>query len=450
MSIDRNQDDAEERLDTAVVVRGGVLDIADRSGGINQLIGLRFRKVQIPRGSTIRDARVQFTASRASEGAADIELWGQASGHARRFMRAPANLSGRPRTNAAVEWQVDEWNAAGDSGPAQTSPDIVTVIQEIVARGDWEAGNSLAIIIGGTGRRVAESHNTLATSSPVLHLEFEAPPPNLLPDLVNPGEQLARIGDIVELQLEAGDADGDALTFRATGLPPVLTIDPATGTISGTAASGSVGDYLVVVTADDGRDTADVEFIWSVRPASGFVESVVAVIGENRDDAQENLETLRVRRGGALDLAENRHGVPQMVGLRFEPIAIPREAIVRLAYLQFAARTVSVGNAALIIDGEAAADPGRFTNTNGDLSTRVRTMTRVSWSPPDWLATDEADLAQRSPDLSALIQDLLQLPRSVIEQRFVLFITGEGRRVAHSHNSDPGKAPILVIEYEIL
>ena len=68
------------------------------------------------------------------------------------------------------------------------------------------------------------------------------------------------------------DVDGDALVFAATGLPPGLSIDPATGVIAGTIANASAnggpagdGVYPVTVTATDpsGR-SAQGTFAWTV------------------------------------------------------------------------------------------------------------------------------------------------------------------------------------------
>jgi large repetitive protein len=65
------------------------------------------------------------------------------------------------------------------------------------------------------------------------------------------------------------DPEGDRLSFSATGLPAGLSIDPATGVISGTidrsASQPDGGVYKVTVTADDGRGgTVSSSFAWTV------------------------------------------------------------------------------------------------------------------------------------------------------------------------------------------
>jgi len=66
------------------------------------------------------------------------------------------------------------------------------------------------------------------------------------------------------------DVDGDALTYTASGLPTGLTINTATGVISGTidpsaSQGGTGGVYSVTITADDSHGgTVDQTFTWTV------------------------------------------------------------------------------------------------------------------------------------------------------------------------------------------
>ena len=83
------------------------------------------------------------------------------------------------------------------------------------------------------------------------------------------------------------DPDGDPLTFRfAPGAPPWLSIDPATGVVTGEAPSdGSVGGpegngrYPVVVQVSDGRETLDVPLVWTIaNPAPTAVDDRFATV----------------------------------------------------------------------------------------------------------------------------------------------------------------------------
>src|SRR6185436_12455277 len=57
---------------------------------------------------------------------------------------------------------------------------------------------------------------------------------NQPPLLANPGPQSSAEGGLVGLTLAGSDPDGDPLTYTAIGLPPNLSLDAATGVISGT------------------------------------------------------------------------------------------------------------------------------------------------------------------------------------------------------------------------
>ncbi len=74
-------------------------------------------------------------------------------------------------------------------------------------------------------------------------------------------------GDTVSLTLGATDTtSGATLSFAALGLPPGLSIDPSTGTMTGVIApgAGALGSYDVLVTATDGTSTTSQGFTWTV------------------------------------------------------------------------------------------------------------------------------------------------------------------------------------------
>ena len=82
------------------------------------------------------------------------------------------------------------------------------------------------------------------------------------------------------------DLDGDTLTFAATGLPLGLSINPATGLITGTidrsASQINGGVYSVSVTASDGKGgTVTTTFIWTVTNPGPTATDDVATTNED-------------------------------------------------------------------------------------------------------------------------------------------------------------------------
>jgi hypothetical protein len=84
--------------------------------------------------------------------------------------------------------------------------------------------------------------------------------------VTNPGPLVSYDGAVVSLTIQGRDADGDTLSYSATGLPSGLSINSTTGTISGTISSTAhtASPYNVAVTASDGTHSASQSFTWTV------------------------------------------------------------------------------------------------------------------------------------------------------------------------------------------
>ncbi|GAA2033522.1 hypothetical protein GCM10009839_37410 [Catenulispora yoronensis] len=80
--------------------------------------------------------------------------------------------------------------------------------------------------------------------------------------VTNPGSQSGTVGTAASLQIRATDSAGKTLTYSATGLPAGLSINSASGLISGTPTTA--GTYSVTVTASSGTASGSAGFSWTV------------------------------------------------------------------------------------------------------------------------------------------------------------------------------------------
>ena len=148
------------------------------NGSDQQTIGLRFGSLPVPQGATIVTAYLQFKVDETHSGTSSLMIEGQASDDVPPFGSAIGEVTSRTRTFASTAWSPPVWTTVGEQGSDQRTPNIATSIQEIVNRPGWAAGNSLVLIISGTGTRTAEAHNGDAAGAPLLHVEYStsAPP----------------------------------------------------------------------------------------------------------------------------------------------------------------------------------------------------------------------------------------------------------------------------------
>lgn len=171
-------------------------------------------------------------------------------------------------------------------------------------------------------------------------------------------------------------------------------------------------------------------------------------IAQSADDAEEGNPTAPVYLTSTdleLTLDPAVAQTNQTVGLRFTEVNIPRQVTVTRAYLEFFVDEVSVETTTLQISGEATADALPFTTTPGNLSQRARRATVVAWpTVPVWSAVGAV---VKTPDLTPLVQELLDQPDWRAGQALVFLIEGTGRRTAVAFDGNPQAAPLLHIEY---
>ncbi|WP_051967686.1 putative Ig domain-containing protein [Kitasatospora mediocidica] len=86
--------------------------------------------------------------------------------------------------------------------------------------------------------------------------------------VTTPGAQSATVGTAASLQLAASDTAGGTLSWTASGLPAGLSVNSATGLISGTPTTA--GSYNVTVTATDSSGpSGSAAFTWTVGTGGG-------------------------------------------------------------------------------------------------------------------------------------------------------------------------------------
>jgi hypothetical protein len=140
-----------------------------------QTVGMRFNGITIPRNSQITYAYIQFQVDEADSVGTSLTLWGEAQDNPGTFTTSTRNISSRVKTSASVGWSPPPWTVLNQAGVDQRTPNITAIVQEIINRTGWSAGNSIVVIIGGTGTRTAKAYDGLPTAAPILHIEYITP-----------------------------------------------------------------------------------------------------------------------------------------------------------------------------------------------------------------------------------------------------------------------------------
>ena len=188
-----------------------------------------------------------------------------------------------------------------------------------------------------------------------------------------------------------------------------------------------------------------------VRVSNIFImRRVVTVrLSSSSEDAEESLADGSVNlESSDLELSEDR-GTPQILGMRFTGIDLPKKATISAAYVQFTADERSSEDTVVTIVAEATGNAAPLSNTAGNISSRIETPLSQEWTIPPWETRGESGLNQRTPDISHIIQSIVDREDWERGNALMIRMDGEGHRVAESWDGDENAAPLLHIEFSL-
>ncbi|MEJ2456067.1 MAG: putative Ig domain-containing protein [Candidatus Thiodiazotropha sp.] len=253
-------DDVEEQADSAMYVDSSDLELIN--DGDDQLVGLRF-SLPVPKDAVITQANLRFTTDETSTAETDLVIWAQASDDAEPFTTSSGNISSRAATIANVIWKPQGWSNVGESGVAQTTSDLSSVIQEVVQRSGWNSNNHLVLVVSGQGSRTAESYEGSSSNAALLTVSYTANETggsnggNQTPSISGVPDTGATVGYTYVFTPIASDPEMDLLTFSIVNKPAWASFDAQSGTLSGTPAATDAGSYgNIGISVSDGESSA--------------------------------------------------------------------------------------------------------------------------------------------------------------------------------------------------
>ena len=195
-------------------------------------------------------------------------------------------------------------------------------------------------------------------------------------------------------------------------------------------------------------------FTDSPRPigAGGVPVDITLEITASEDDIEEDVP------GGSnsdssSDLEMTYDGVEQIIGLRYLNIGIPQGSTITAAAVQFQSRHADASACTLRVYMALVPDAGPI-NGSGDLNSIAKTTNFVDWIPPAWTSDDEVSPATKTPDFTAVLQEVVdQLTYSSTSNVVVLILAQpfngqvNQRRNARSWDNNPAKAAKFEITY---
>jgi hypothetical protein len=237
------------------------------------------------------------------------------------------------------------------------------------------------------------------------------------------------------------------------GVPPVNEI--------GLCADGLDNDCDGNTDCDDSADcSTDPACSIGSCDAPGSVQVQIPIMATPRVDGGRQPDDIEEDTGdGGIGVGSSDidFDVDNIGGFLFRVVNVPDGAIIDNAVLDFMADGDNANAAEFIISGELSADAapfvpdgtpdtGPFNPVDYDLTSRTFSSTTVNWTPGTWNSKDR----YVSPDLSAIVQDIIDVPgwASGNDMVFMLDLVDRNLfREVYAAEAAVGRGAILRIDY---
>ncbi len=379
--IGTSSDDAEQEADAMDALNDDDLDIGWEGAPEKMFIvtaGLRFQNITIPKGATIDSAFVQFCSheGKTAEDIAKITITSEASDNAQTFDYDNL-ITARPQSTSSVQWTVAEdweiWNF-------YRTPDIKSLIQEVVDRGGWAQGNSLALILKGENQGPSDLENAREMES------FE--------NIADPED----------------GGDGKNHPERA---PKLLIYYTAPAFILERAiVQNGTNDTIELSTGE------------------------LVIVSTSSDDAEQENDAMDALNDDDLDIGWE--GNPEKLfvvsaGLRFQNMTIPRGAIIDSAFLRVCSHEGKTAEdvAKITIHGEASDNAVTY-DLNNLITDRPKTSASLLWTVDEEWGIWEF---YKTPNIGSLVQEIVNRSGWSYGNSMAFILTGENQGPSDLENA---------------
>lgn len=430
VSVSAASDDMNEESG-ALQAGATTLWVGNGGSAAGGYLGLRFASLPIPKGAVIQSAALQFysASSQWISIALNIGVENNSGGTFGTGALPSARTLNPARIihSSNVSWTANAWF---------TLQDVASLVQIAVNRADWNSGNSMALVLHGTGgnwsRKFASSFEANSANAPRLSITF-----------LSSGVPVPTTTPIPAVTATPQSSNTPTNTPTVTNTPTSTPTPVVTNTPSNTPMPSYTPSNTPTFTPT-WTPTPTLTPTWTPTPASSGTLTVL--IGSAGDDVNQNGTTLNAG-GTTVYVGTSTTATASYTGLRFINLSIPRGAIIDSARLEFYSTANQWIGMSLQLAADAADSSAPFT-TSALPSARTLTVARINhtsnvrWNINTWYAFD---------DMRFVVQEIVNRPgwQTGGSMSFILRGTGAafGRKFVRAFEGGATTATRLVITY---